>query len=130
VTADVQETNGNAAFSERSDQSFQLSRQLLLRRWTRSGQVELFDPQQPDAVGAVVECEFHVIGNADVRLDFDPLPVQRIRWLMTRRLAAHECRPPRGDALLEFCLRGLSWRDDQRAPEAVHQEFRTSADAR
>src|SRR5262249_8387827 len=86
-------------------------------------------PIPPAPVRPVVEGEFQIITNADVRLDVDALPVQRARRLLTGRLAAHECRPPGGDALLKGRPRGLLRSDHERAPEAVHQEFRPAGDA-
>src|SRR5262245_3811224 len=77
----------------------------------------------------MIESEFHILSNAYVRLDLDPLPVQRARWLMTRRLAADGGRPPLGDPLLKFRPSNLSRRDNECAPEAVYQKFGSSADA-
>src|SRR5262249_16048372 len=126
VTADVQQTNRNAAISQRSDQAFQLAFEILLPRPTPSAEVELFDPQEPAPVRAIVECEFHIIGNPNVRLHIDPLPVQGVRRLMTGHLAAYECRSPVGYALLKFPPRVFLRRDDESASEAVHQDFPTT----
>src|SRR5205085_5734806 len=81
----------------------------------------------PDAAGAAGK--FHVTRDAAFSLDYDPLAVARARRLVTGRLAAHEGRPPPGDALLELRPRGLPRRDYQRAPEAVHQDLRTAGNA-
>ncbi len=102
---------------------FKLGEQLVLGRRSLAGEVELLDPQQPDAVGAVVEGQLDVVLDADIGFDADQLAVERAGRLAAGSFAAHE----RGRATFPIALgirsrRGLAERSracrESRRPES------------
>ena len=86
------------------------------------GKIQLLDPQQPDAVGAIVEREFDVILDADIGFDADQLAIERPRRLAAGGLAAHQRGPPRFPAApgIRSRVAGCG-RDHQRAAIAIDQ---------
>ena len=85
-----------------STSCFNSREQLGLGRRSIPGKIELLDPQQSYAIGAVVECKFDVILNADIRFDSNQLAIERTSGLFARSLAPHQRGLPIFQSLTEF----------------------------
>ena len=108
--------------------AFKESEEFILGRRILSCEINLFDPQQTDAVGPVVERHIDVFLNADIRFNADQLAVESLGRLSALVLATNERCPPGLEPFDEFVPRRRLRRDHDGPAMPVNQEFRPARD--